>query len=330
MRIELRSVCASYGRQVALRDVSLAVAEGELLALLGPSGSGKSTLLFVIAGLMRAGGRVLIDGQDVDRVPPRARGIGMVFQDLALWPHLGVAAHLRFVLDGAREHEDRIREILELTELGGLAQRLPSELSGGEAQRLALARALVARPRVLLLDEPLGALDRRLRDKMIGLVRQAHERYGPTTVLVTHDYDEALALADRVAVLHDGRLLQIGLPEQVYARPATVGAAEITGAVSILPGRRDGDRVALPFGTFRSEFAEGAAGPVSVVLRPESVEIGAGGGATVRASRFRGGRWTTDVEVGGVTVTGWSARRLETGSSVSLRLPEPLWSVGSA
>src|SRR5687768_15930316 len=200
MRIELRNVAASYGPQAALRGVSLAVAEGELLALLGPSGSGKSTLLFAIAGLQPVDGVVLIDGQDVARVPPRARDIGMVFQDLALWPHLTVAAHLRFVLDGARGQAERVRELLGELELTGLSERLPAELSGGEAQRLALARALVTRPRVLLLDEPLGALDRRLRDRMIGLVRQAHERYRPATVLVTHDYDEALVLADRVAV----------------------------------------------------------------------------------------------------------------------------------
>ncbi|MBI4563513.1 MAG: ABC transporter ATP-binding protein [Planctomycetes bacterium] len=332
MRIELRDVVASYGGNPVLRDVSLAVPAGELLALLGPSGCGKTTLLMAIAGFREAeAGQILLDGNSASGVPPRDREIGMVFQDLALWPHLTVEKHLEFVLKGrkvsAAERRARIAATLEVVELNDLAGRLPAALSGGEAQRLAVARALVARPKILLLDEPLGALDRRLRERMMAFLRRVHEQFKMTTITVTHDYDEALALADQVAVMHGGRVLQTGAPDEVYRRPADGRVAEITGAASLLAARREGDRVRLPWGAFPSAFSDGAGEDVTVVLRPEAVEVVDGEAGRVRASRFRSGRWEADVEIGGSVVIGWSARRRESAERVSLKLAEPLWSI---
>ncbi|MHC4605514.1 MAG: ABC transporter ATP-binding protein [Planctomycetota bacterium] len=330
MSIELHDVSARYGAQAVLGGLTLSVSEGEMLALLGPSGSGKSTILFILAGFHAPdGGKVRIEGRDVRDVPPGKRGIGMVFQDQALWPHMTVEGHLDFVLKARRvakaERRERIREILEIVELLPMAGKVPSTVSGGEAQRLALARALVTRPKILLLDEPLGALDRRLREKMIGLISRIHSRFRTTTIYVTHDYDEALSLADRVAVLHEGRLEQVGTPDEVYRRPANARVAEISGPVSLVDGEKKGDRVRLPWGEAR---AEGAEGRVVVPLRVEQVTVEPGGGGVVRAARFRGGRWEVEVEVGGVRVTGCSATGLAEGDAASVSAAEPVWAFG--
>lgn len=336
MRIELHEVTAAHGGRTVLHGVTLDVASGERLALLGPSGSGKSTLLSVLAGLHPAQGSVVLDGRDAARLAPRARGFGMVFQDLALWPHLTVAGHLAFVLDAARvaraEQGPRVDEVLALVELTALAGRLPAQLSGGEAQRLALARALVARPRALLLDEPLGALDRRLRERMLGLLAEVHARTHATTVLVTHDYDEALAFAERVAVLDAGRLLQTGTPEDVYRRPLHARVAELSGPVSLVPARRDGSVLVLPWGRVAAEFPRsdmvGDMDEVVAVLRPEALEVVACGvpaAGRVRAARFRAGRWWAEVECAGVVVVGWSQTALGAGVSVTLVHAEGVW-----
>lgn len=314
MRIELRDVSASHGEQPALRGVTLAAVEGEFLALLGPSGSGKSTLLSVVAGLHPGRGEVLLDGQPADRLPPQRRGIGMVFQDLALWPHLSVEGHLRFV----HRDEARIAEVLAELELTPLKDRRPAELSGGEAQRLALARAIVGRPRALLLDEPLGSLDRRLRDRMIELVRALHRRHRTTTILVTHDYDEAFALADRVAVLAEGRVLQAGTPEEVYRRPVSRSVAELGGAASFVPGSRNGEGVHLPWGVFP---ASGAEGSVLAMLRPTDVELAPGGDAKIEGVRFRAGGW--EAAVG--PLWGRISGKPDVGCGVSLRIPGVVW-----
>jgi ABC-type sugar transport system ATPase subunit len=216
----------------ALRGIDLAVEPGELVAVLGASGSGKSTLLRMIAGLEPAdAGRVLIDGRDQAAVPPPRRGVAMVFQSFALFPHLSVERNIGFGLRARREADAavRVREAARAVQLDGLLDRRPGELSGGERQRVALARALAARPRVLLLDEPLSNLDAQLRASTRTEIRRLQERTGVTTLHVTHDQDEALALGHRVAVLRDGRVEQVGTPDEIWERPASTWVARFVG-----------------------------------------------------------------------------------------------------
>lgn len=224
------------GFQLAL---DLTVREGEVLALLGPSGSGKSTLLKLIAGLFSPDrGFVRFRGQDLTPLPPERRGVGFLFQDYALFPHLTVAENIAFGLVEARwpgkEREARVKELLERMELTPHAQKRPQELSGGEQQRVALARALAPRPRLLLLDEPLGALDLRLREELLFFLRRTLRAEGVTTLVVTHDQGEAFLLAHRVALLRQGRLVQVGLPEEVYARPKDLWTARFLGHKNLL------------------------------------------------------------------------------------------------
>jgi ABC-type sugar transport system ATPase subunit len=221
-----------FGRVEALRGVELAVEPGELVAVLGASGSGKSTLLRTIAGLEPAdAGRVVIDGRDQADVPPPERGVAMVFQSFALFPHLSVERNIGFGLRARREPDapERVREAARIVRLEDVLDRRPGELSGGERQRVALARALAARPRVLLLDEPLSNLDAQLRASTRTEIRRLQEQTGVTTLHVTHDQDEALALGHRVAVLRDGRVEQVGTPDEIWERPASTWVARFVG-----------------------------------------------------------------------------------------------------
>jgi multiple sugar transport system ATP-binding protein len=223
-----------FGAVEALRGIELSVEPGELVAVLGASGSGKSTLLRAIAGLEPAdGGRVLIDGQDQARVPPARRGVAMVFQSFALFPHLSVERNIAFGLRARGEPAnivaERVRETAGALRLDGLLDRRPGELSGGERQRVALARALAARPRLLLLDEPLSNLDAQLRVSTRTEIRRVQEATGVTTLYVTHDQSEALALGHRVAVLHEGRVEQVGSPDEIWERPASTWIARFVG-----------------------------------------------------------------------------------------------------
>ena len=221
-----------FGRVEALRGVDLAVEPGELVAVLGASGSGKSTLLRTIAGLEPAdAGRVLIDGRDQAKVPPPQRGVAMVFQSFALFPHLSVERNIGFGLRARREPDaaERVAEATRIVRLEDVLDRRPGELSGGERQRVALARALAARPRVLLLDEPLSNLDAQLRASTRTEIRRLQEQTGVTTLHVTHDQDEALALGHRVAVLRDGRVEQVGTPDEIWERPASTWVARFVG-----------------------------------------------------------------------------------------------------
>jgi thiamine transport system ATP-binding protein len=236
----IEDVTVDFGGQLALDGVSLEVSKGEVVGVLGPSGSGKSTLLRVVAGLQQPDrGRVLLDGQDLTRVPPHRRGIGMVFQDHALFDHLDVRGNVAFGLrmrgDAPEEITARVGRALDLVGLTGLECRSVRTLSGGEQQRVALARALAPEPRVLLLDEPLGSLDRRLRDRLLEDLETLFTGLGVTALYVTHDQAEAFALGDRVAVLRDGRIVQAGTPDEVWARPADEDVARFLGQ-SILDG----------------------------------------------------------------------------------------------
>ena len=226
MSIEVRNVTKRFGSFLALDDVSLEIPEGSLTAILGPSGSGKSTLLRIVAGLERPdSGEVLLAGEDATRLAPQRRNVGFVFQHYAAFKHMTVRDNVAFALTirkrPKQEIRERVDELLELVQLSGFADRYPSKLSGGQRQRMALARALAAKPRVLLLDEPFGALDARVRAELRDWLRRLHEEVHVTTVFVTHDQEEAMEVADRVAVLDHGRLEQVGAPAELYDDPAS-------------------------------------------------------------------------------------------------------------
>jgi sulfate/thiosulfate transport system ATP-binding protein len=226
MSIEIRNLTKRFGSFLALDDVSLEIPQGSLTAVLGPSGSGKSTLLRIVAGLERPdSGEVLLSGEDATGVAPQRRDVGFVFQHYAAFKHMTVRDNVAFALTirkrPKQEIRDRVDELLELVQLTGFADRYPSRLSGGQRQRMALARALAAKPRVLLLDEPFGALDARVRAELRDWLRRLHEEVHVTTVFVTHDQEEAMEVADRVAVLDHGRLEQVGAPSDLYDAPAS-------------------------------------------------------------------------------------------------------------
>jgi thiamine transport system ATP-binding protein len=239
--LRVEDVSVSFDGKAALDRVTLEVAEGEVVTVLGPSGSGKSTLLRVVAGLQRPdSGRVLLDGKDLSSVPAHRRGIGLVFQDHALFHHRDVWGNVAFGLrmrgDSRERIEQRVRECLELVGLDGLERRSVATLSGGEQQRVALTRALAPEPRVLLLDEPLGSLDRRLRDRLLEDLIGIFDRLRVTALHVTHDRAEAFALGDRVVVMRDGRIVQVGSPDELWARPADEDTARFLG-LNVLDGR---------------------------------------------------------------------------------------------
>ena len=287
-----------FGRSAALDGAGLEVREGELMALLGPSGSGKTTLLRVLAGLEQPdGGTVRFGGRDLLAEPPRRRRIGMVFQNYALFRHMTVAQNIAFgPAVGPRaerpsraEMAARVEELLALVKLEGYGGRRPGELSGGQRQRVALARALAIRPRLLLLDEPFGALDAQVRAELRRWLREVHGRTGVTTVLVTHDQEEALETADRVAVMRAGRVLQVGAPAEVYDRPVDPFVFEFLGGVARLPVTLTG--LQARFGD-HAVADSSPAGDERAHVRPEDLEVGEGPGlpATVAALRPVGGR----------------------------------------
>lgn len=272
----LRGVTVSYGSLVAVSDVDLAVGDGEVVALLGPSGCGKSTLLRAVAGLVPASGSVTWDGADLAGVPVHRRGFGLVFQDGQLFPHRDVAGNVAF---GLRMHgvdrearRKRVDELLELVGLAGYQRRRVTELSGGEQQRVALARALAPRPRLVLLDEPLSALDRALREQLaVDLARLLREA-GATALVVTHDHDEAFTLADRVAVMRAGRIVQVGPPGEVWRSPVDVETARFLGCGKVLGAER-----ALSVFGGSSVFEVGARAGARVGLRASALRVDPGG-----------------------------------------------------
>lgn len=282
--IELRNVSKRYGDATAVHGLSLAVRKGELVSLLGPSGCGKTTTLNLIAGFLDPDeGEIVIDGIPVQGLPPYRRNLGMVFQNFALFPHLTVFDNVAFGLRMRRvprgESAQRVREALALVELTGFEQRYRSELSGGQCQRVALARALVVRPTALLLDEPFSSLDAGLREQLRGEVREIQRRVGITTLFVTHDQSEALAMSDHIVVMNHGRIEQVGTPTQVYHESANEFVARFVGLTNLLKGRvveaADGT-VTLAVGPLRllarGEVDRGR-GEVLVGVRPEAIVI---------------------------------------------------------
>ncbi len=317
MSVTLEDVSKSYGDTTALKPLSLAVHAGELVSLLGPSGCGKTTTLRILAGFIRPDtGRVLLGARDVTEVAPNQRGLGMVFQAYSLFPHMSVAENVAFGLKirgiSRAERTARVREALETVRLGTYGDRMPQALSGGQQQRVALARALITRPAVLLLDEPLGALDKNLRERMQFEIRDLQRRLGITTVLVTHDQEEAMIMSDRVAVMSEGALVQIGSPTEVYLRPRTRFVSEFLGTSNlfqaIVAGEATGGSVPLRIaGATAILPAELPIRPtemgaqVTVALRPEKLLIEAPGGlgvdAQVKSIAFRGSYYVYELDV---------------------------------
>ena len=303
-----------YGSVKALDDVSLSVARGRFVTLLGPSGSGKTTLLMAIAGFVQPdSGQLLLDGAPIQHLPPEKRDFGMVFQGYALFPHLTVAENVAFPLRVRRiakaDIAERVREALDLVQLGAMAGRLPRQLSGGQQQRVALARALVFRPSLMLLDEPLSALDKNLRVDMQDELKNLHERIGLTFVCVTHDQEEAMSLSDEVAILHKGRLVQAGAPADLYEHPASRFVAGFLGRSNFWRGTVEmaqGGGFTYMVGASRFQQAGApAAGALLIALRPEKlmvIDSHAGGpvnqvAARVAACSYLGDAWLVQADV---------------------------------
>jgi sulfate transport system ATP-binding protein len=289
MSIEIRHLSKLYAGTPVVDDVSLAVEQGELFVLLGPSGSGKSTLLRAIAGLVSVdSGSILLGGRDVSNLPPREREVGFVFQHYALFRHMSVADNVEFALavrgEKAAKRRQRREELLALVGLAGFGQRRPSQLSGGQQQRVAIARALAHQPPFLLLDEPFGALDAKIRIELRQTLRRVQRELGLTVVFVTHDQEEAFELADRIAVLHLGRLLEVGRPEELYLRPHHSFVATFLGAANLLVGESTEKGIRLgpseiPLGTFATgAAAAGRRRRVQVMFRPEDIELAGSSG----------------------------------------------------
>jgi sulfate transport system ATP-binding protein len=281
--IEIRDVTKTFGSFVAVDGVSLTVPTGELVALLGPSGSGKTSLLRIIAGLERAErGQVLFEGEDATALHVRHRGVGFVFQHYALFRHMSVFENVAFGLrvrprsrrPSEPEIRRRVSDLLRLVQLDWLADRHPSQLSGGQRQRVALARALAVEPKVLLLDEPFGSLDARVRQELRRWLRRLHDEIRVTSVFVTHDQEEALEVADRVVVMNQGRVEQIGTPQEVFDRPATPFVMGFLGSVNMFHGRVEAGRAHLgPLSVDYPEHADVAPRPAQGFARPHELQV---------------------------------------------------------
>jgi ABC-type Fe3+/spermidine/putrescine transport system ATPase subunit len=339
LALELRGVEKAYGPVVALDGVDLRVAPGELVTLLGPSGSGKTTLLSIVAGFESpSAGEVAIRGREVSRMAPAERGVGMVFQDYALFPHMTVGENIGYGLKvrrrGRRDRERRVAEVLELVRLPGYGDRYPRQLSGGEQQRVALGRALAYDPEIVLMDEPLGALDRTLRTEMEQELRRIQRDLRATILYVTHDQHEALALSDRIAVMRDGRIVGVGTPEELYRQPPGSFVAGFFANANLLPVEsydvdHDGTAAVRCQGQLvRCPAPTRPSGPAALVVRPHSLRLEASGqalklNAVVRETLLFGDerRVTLDVSGAGRVVALIDARdstRMDPGAKVEL------------
>jgi len=331
-----------YGQVVALDGVDLTLQPGELVALLGPSGCGKTTTLRLLAGLEDAdGGTITVAGRDVSRLPASKRDMGMVFQAYSLFPHMTVRQNVAFGLRLRKvSKEDRDRRDLQMLELVGLteqADRYASQISGGQQQRVALARALAIEPKVLLLDEPLSALDAKVRAQLRDQIRRIQLELGITTLFVTHDQEEALAIADRVGVMREGRIEQLAPPTEVYSRPATSFVAEFVGLTNRLPGTVSSGKVTALGRTLPLVDPGTPDGPAVALVRPEAVTLASGAGqadgsplsGTVIAITFLGATSRVTVHVGDLTIMAQlstsDASALTAGSQVTLAIrPDPV------
>lgn len=316
--ISLVGLEKKYGSTTVVKAIDLDICPGEFMTFLGPSGSGKTTTLNMIAGFTSStSGRLEIDGRSVANVPPHRRDIGMVFQSYALFPHMSVFSNIEFPLRRRRipkaKRVSMVNDALEMVRMSEYADRLPSELSGGQQQRIALARALVYQPKVLLMDEPLGALDKRLRDWLQSEIKRIHQEVGSTFVYVTHDQEEALSLSDRIAVFNNGRIEQVGTGEELYERPQTLFVGTFLGESTIFRGAvssRRGDQVEIECGSARLRASGQVDGPEAAILvRPENLRLrpastadavsatGDGVAVTVLSATYLGSAWRHTVRL---------------------------------
>ncbi|HEX3952297.1 MAG TPA: ABC transporter ATP-binding protein [Stellaceae bacterium] len=352
--IELRGLTKRYGDETVVNGIAATIAPGEFFSLLGPSGSGKTTTLMMVAGFTRPdGGAILVDGQDIAAVPPQKRGLGMVFQNYAIFPHLNVFENVAFPLRARHrpkaDIQERVLWALDLVRLGRFADRFARQLSGGQQQWVALARAIVFHPPIVLMDEPLGALDKNLRFEMQVEIKEIQQRLGMTVLYVTHDQEEAMSMSDRIAIMNHGHIDQVGAPYEVYERPANPFVGRFLGEANLIAGTlaaeggeivrlrlRSGEELRAPRGAWCD------AGPASLFIRPERVEIAPDSSATgdleantlagtVRRCSFLGNILRYSVEIDGsapVTVDLQNAAGvtpLPVGAKVALR-----WSVADS
>lgn len=321
-KLIIEGLSKQYGSVTALEPTNLTVPTGEFLTLLGPSGSGKTTLLQMVCGLVEpTSGRILIDGRDQTQTPVHQRDIGLVFQHYALFPHLTVAENIEFPLRmramSAEDIKRRVKDALAMVQLDHLAARFPRELSGGQQQRVALARSFVYQPSIILMDEPLGALDKKLREHMQIEIKQLHRETGATIIYVTHDQEEALAMSDRICLMNHARIEQLGTPHEIYARPATAFAADFIGISNIFRGRVDtsnGEKcLSTRHGQLRLPTGATYSGTeAAIVIRPEQISLGGNHGNTIE------GRVIDAVYAGSETRL---IVDLDEGETVIVRLP---------
>ncbi len=342
--VSLRNLTRAFGATKALDGMSLDIAPGELVALLGPSGCGKTTALRIVAGFEYAdSGEVLVNGKDVSGVPAAKRDMGMVFQSYSLFPNMSALDNVGFGLrmrkTAAARRRSKAAELLDMVGLSAQAAQYPHQLSGGQQQRVALARALAVEPHVLLLDEPLSALDAKVRLQLREQIRTLQQRLGTTTIFVTHDQEEALSMADRVGVMRDGRLEQVADPSELYSRPATAFVAEFVGTMNRLPGELAGSGTVTVLGTSCAVIGHGGAGtpaiedgltsgPVDVLVRPEGLTVAAaeGGNGIVSGRTFLGAITRVAVLLSGdtevrVDLASAAALAIPPGTSVQVGLP---------
>jgi spermidine/putrescine transport system ATP-binding protein len=343
--VKLDNVRKQYGSFVAVHEADFAIGRGEFFAMLGPSGCGKTTTLKMIAGFEQpTAGHVFLEGEDVSQVPPHKRNVNTVFQQYALFPHMSVFDNVAFGPRSKKINEtevkSRVNEMLEVVRLGEFAQRRPSQLSGGQQQRVALARALVNYPSALLLDEPLAALDLKLREAMQIELKRIQREVGITFVFVTHDQGEALTMSDRIAVMSEGRVEQVGAPVDIYARPETLFVAGFIGSANLLPGTvmssdgagtrvqlLDGTQVVVEAGNSAPHASLSQGNQVTVMLRPEQVVLDGEGAMKVFITDtvFQGssvrvvGRTSNDTEVSALVPAGSNHRAPSAGETVSMQ-----------
>jgi putative spermidine/putrescine transport system ATP-binding protein len=324
--LELTGVSRRFGSVAALDGLSLTIKGGEFIALLGPSGCGKSTALNCLAGLLPlTAGRITLDGKRVDTLAAEHRGFGMVFQNYALFPHLSVERNVAFGLKMRKEPDikARVRQALEMVHLEHLARSHPGQLSGGQQQRVAIARAVVLRPPLVLMDEPLSNLDAKLRLEMRTEIKRLHQELGLTTIYVTHDQEEALSLADRLVLMKDGQVQQVGTPEELYAQPVSPFVADFMGFRNRISGNATGPDFAFDDVTWKGRFgASPVSGPAVAMCRPEDLRVDAEHNVikvTVEVVEYHGRQFLLEVRTsGGVTLHAVSVEPRQPGDEVRI------------